>query len=181
MRAYIEIKGAVRSVRLKLFDNELQEIGGFTRESILRWLENVNYHRNYSLVGVLPVKDFHAVCGDIGIPWATEEGRLGLPSAPWLMRAYRGYIDIKGVAVDRHELTDSELQEIDEFTRENVSRWLKRWLDDDCDGVFWGALNYFEDDDFHAVCCDIEIPWAEEETRQKWDERFGDVWPNPKH
>jgi hypothetical protein len=82
------------------------------------------------------------------------------------------YIDIKGVAVDRHELTDSELQEIGEFTRENVSRWLKAWLKRDCNRVFWGALNYFDDDDFHAVCGDIDIPWADEDTKRKWDERF---------
>jgi len=82
------------------------------------------------------------------------------------------YIDIKGAGADRHEFTDRELREIGEFTRENILRWLKRWLKADCDGAFWGALNYFEDDDFHAVCGDIDIPWADDETKRKWDKAF---------
>jgi hypothetical protein len=69
-------------------------------------------------------------------------------------------------------LNGSELQEIGEFTRENVLKWLKAWLRADCNGVFWGALDYFEDDDFHAVCGDIDIPWANEDTKRMWDERF---------
>ena len=71
MRAYIEIAGTTGSLRYEFHDYELRSIGEFTRENILRWLEN-SYIAN-SVVGLLPVRDFHAVCGDIEIPWATKE------------------------------------------------------------------------------------------------------------
>src|SRR5215471_16421666 len=99
-----------------------------------------------------------------GIQTILKHGNLSVTEG----NVMRAYIDIKGVAVDRHELTDSELQEIGEFTRENVLRWLKAWLREDCNGFFWGALNYFEDDDFHAVCGDTDIPWANEDTKRQW-------------
>ena len=85
---------------------------------------------------------------------------------PRFTRSVAGaYIDVMGVAIDRHELTNRELQEIGEFTRENVLRWLKGWLREN----FSRETYYFMDDDFHAVCGDIDIPWAKEENRQAWD------------
>jgi hypothetical protein len=40
-----------------------------SRENVRKWLEN----RVGPDSGFYPV-DFHAVCGDIDIPWATKEG-----------------------------------------------------------------------------------------------------------
>jgi len=42
------------------------------------WMES---HTDPGWVGILHVGDFHAVCGDIDIPWATEEARLLFMSA----------------------------------------------------------------------------------------------------
>jgi hypothetical protein len=46
-------------------------IGKFTRENVRTWLEN---HTHGLDAGFWPV-DFHAVCGDLDIPWETKEGR----------------------------------------------------------------------------------------------------------
>jgi hypothetical protein len=70
-RAYIEI---VRETTVgyecpTLWDR--WRIGKFTRENVADWL----YRRARGPdSGFCPV-DFHAVCGDIDIPWATKEGR----------------------------------------------------------------------------------------------------------
>lgn len=71
IRAYIEIVGevAVWDTKLTLWDRF--RIGKFTRENVAKWLDT---HTGMD-PGFYP-KDFHAVCGDIDIPWATEEGRL---------------------------------------------------------------------------------------------------------
>lgn len=66
---YIEVVGSVTawSLQLTLWDRCM--IGKFTRENVEMWLAN---H-----VGLDPgfyPEDFHAVCGDIEIPWATKEG-----------------------------------------------------------------------------------------------------------
>lgn len=71
MDAYIEIVGAVAVWRCELHSSDLCFIGEFTRENVLRWMENYNFE-----VGVYGQEDFHAVCGDIDIPWATEKARL---------------------------------------------------------------------------------------------------------
>ena len=71
--AYIEIIGDRMSGRHDLQDWELRSIGEFTRENVTAWLESRN---GADWVGVTPAKDFHAVCGEIEIPWATERHRL---------------------------------------------------------------------------------------------------------
>ena len=71
MRAYIESVGAVMILRYELTDGELHNIGKFTRANVSMWMES---HTDPGWVGILPVEDFHAVCGDIAIPWATKEG-----------------------------------------------------------------------------------------------------------
>jgi hypothetical protein len=72
MTAYIEYLGAIAVGRRDLDDEELRSLGEFTRENVVRWFDS---HRGPDWVGVCPVEDFHAVCGDIDLPWATEEGR----------------------------------------------------------------------------------------------------------
>jgi len=72
-RAYIEIMGAVMLTRCELTLSDLREIGEFTRENVLAWMES---RTSPDWVGVLHVQDFHAVCGHIDIPWATEEAKL---------------------------------------------------------------------------------------------------------
>ena len=70
--AYIEVVGGIGIWLRELASWNLREIGEFTRENVLRWMES---HTGPEWVGVLPVEDFHAVCGDIDIPWSTEKGR----------------------------------------------------------------------------------------------------------
>ena len=65
----IEIVGDVTAWSLKLTFWDRRKIGKFTRENVATWLEN----RTRSDPGFSPV-DFHTVCGDIDIPWATKEG-----------------------------------------------------------------------------------------------------------
>jgi len=72
MRAYIEFVGGVAVYRHELTDSELREIGRFTRGNVLMWLKS---HTTLDWDGFLPIEDFHAVCGDIDIPWATEEAK----------------------------------------------------------------------------------------------------------
>jgi hypothetical protein len=67
--AYIEILGAVVVYRQELTNSDLSAIGEFTKENILRWIE---YHLGNALIGILPVEDFHAVSGDVDLPWATK-------------------------------------------------------------------------------------------------------------
>jgi hypothetical protein len=69
MNAYIEIVGEITVWGIKLTLWDRFRIGKFTRENVAAWLEN----RTRMDPGFYPV-DFHAVCGDIDIPWATKEG-----------------------------------------------------------------------------------------------------------
>jgi len=79
MNAYIEIVGVVALSRHELTNSDLRQIGEFTRENVSAWMES---HKGPDWIGILPVKDFHVVCGDnsrlrdTDIPWATEKGRL---------------------------------------------------------------------------------------------------------
>ena len=73
MRAYIDFEGGICRGRHELTDSELREIGEFTRENVLAWMES---RTSPDWVGVLHVQDFHAFCGHIDIPWATEEAKL---------------------------------------------------------------------------------------------------------
>ena len=67
-------------------------------------------------------------------------------------------------AAVRYELTDSDLREIDEFTRDNVLTWMESHKGVDWfDILTWGPIH-----DFHAVCGDIDIGWRAEEGRSFW-------------
>ena len=70
MRAYIDYLGGIGIGRYELDADELSEIGKFTRENIVEWF---NSHSGPTWVGILPLHDFYAVCGDIHIPWATTD------------------------------------------------------------------------------------------------------------
>ncbi len=74
MSAYIEILSTFVQSRHELSKADLCFIGEFTRENISSWLEIGNCLDGW--VGIYGYEDFHAVCGDIDIPWATEESRL---------------------------------------------------------------------------------------------------------
>lgn len=67
---YIEVVGGIGIHRydFELTDEELNRIGEFTRENVAKWIES------NSGEGDFPIDDFHAVCDDIEIPWATKEG-----------------------------------------------------------------------------------------------------------
>jgi CheY-like chemotaxis protein len=72
-KPYVELVGGIALSRHEMNNDDLCFIGEFTRENVLRWM---NSHRGPDWVGILPVDDFHAVCGDIDIPWAKEAARL---------------------------------------------------------------------------------------------------------
>jgi hypothetical protein len=67
---YIEILGPIASYRRELHPFDLWAIGEFTQENISSWLKRG--HCLDGWVGIYGCEDFHAVCGDIDIPWATE-------------------------------------------------------------------------------------------------------------
>jgi hypothetical protein len=73
-------------------------------------------------------------------------------------------------AAFRHYLTDSDLQEIGEFTRENVTRF------SNSRNRPYGWAEYTPVLDIHAVCGDIDIPWAVETIRQEWSRHFPQGW-----
>jgi hypothetical protein len=68
-RPYIEIVGGIGVYRCNLNQADLRSIGEFTRFNVARWVYN-------HLGPEDSMEDFHAVCGDIDIPWDTEEARL---------------------------------------------------------------------------------------------------------
>jgi hypothetical protein len=73
MRAYIEIRSAFVHCRRDLSKADLCFIGEFTPENISSWLDRGNCLDGY--VGIYGWEDFHAVCGDIDIPWGSgKEG-----------------------------------------------------------------------------------------------------------
>jgi hypothetical protein len=67
MKAYTEIVGDISISRCNLNKADLRHIGAFTRWRVAQWL----YNR--SMGG--GIGDFHAVCGDIDIPWDTEAAK----------------------------------------------------------------------------------------------------------
>jgi len=71
MRAYIEILSEHTAARHELHPFHLCFIGEFTRENISSFLNRGNFFET----GIYGWVDFHAVCGDIDIPWATEDGK----------------------------------------------------------------------------------------------------------
>jgi len=57
-------------------------------------------------------------------------------------------------ATTQYELSDSDLCGIGEFTRGNVLAWIEGQKGVDWIEVLtWGPIY-----DFHAVCCDVDIP-----------------------
>lgn len=77
-----------------------------------------------------------------------------------LERVRRAYVEVVGAiwmptttAATRYELSGYDLENIGEFTRENVDKWLSTHAGD-----------FQSIQDFHAVCGEAEIPWADEES-----------------
>jgi hypothetical protein len=87
------------------------------------------------------------------------------------------YIDfVGGIGMRRHYLTDIELREIGRFTRENILKWFhsdRHTTPKTNDWAGWLPLfdwvGMLPVQDFHAVCGDIDIPWATEEAKQMWE------------
>jgi hypothetical protein len=89
MSAYISIVGPVACYGFELTDDDLSEIGEFTKEKVSKWIkssysccvfeagwmESPHAHSLFQ-VAIYGCDDFHAVCGDIDIPWAKEESKL---------------------------------------------------------------------------------------------------------
>jgi hypothetical protein len=72
MSAYVEIVSAVSLWRFELTDDDLREIEEFTRENVSRWMDSSHSHTLFE-IGIYGYEDFHAVCGDIDIPWVKGE------------------------------------------------------------------------------------------------------------
>ncbi len=72
MTQYIEILATHTTYGGELRPFDLWAIGEFTRENIVSWLKRG--HCFDGMPGIYGFEDFHAVCGDIDIPWTTEEG-----------------------------------------------------------------------------------------------------------
>jgi hypothetical protein len=72
--AHIDVIGSFSMRRIQLYPWTTQAIGEFTRENIQKWLEYESAWNPEPLAGDL-LGDFHAVCGDLDIPWATEEAK----------------------------------------------------------------------------------------------------------
>jgi hypothetical protein len=67
---YVEIVGKQHVLyRVELWGPP--NVGKFTRENVARWLDKTG---DYA-VGIYGWVDFHAVCGSLDIPWATEESK----------------------------------------------------------------------------------------------------------
>ena len=78
MAAYIDIVSEHVMNRKALSEEDLQEIGDFKREHVVRWLNDGGPSAPHIFrfdLGVYGWKDFHVVCGDVDIPWATEEAK----------------------------------------------------------------------------------------------------------
>jgi hypothetical protein len=69
MKAYIEIVDSLAAYRKDLTEADLRHIGDFTIWGVAQWMYNKGYY------GVYGCEGFHAVCGDIDIPWTTEKAR----------------------------------------------------------------------------------------------------------
>src|SRR6267154_3137903 len=79
-KCYIEMVGSIRTWSLKLTIWDRWCIGEFTRENVADWLVDYtcnhhypfSHHYGFDDHEDFPV-DFHAVCGDMDIPWTTKE------------------------------------------------------------------------------------------------------------
>jgi hypothetical protein len=67
-KPYVEIIGGISMYRSNLTQADLRHIGEFTRWRVAQWLYDPQGPED-------SFKDFHAVCGDIDIPWDKEESR----------------------------------------------------------------------------------------------------------
>lgn len=73
--AYVLILGKLwmpsvtASMRTDLRDYDLENIGEFTRENVEQWL--MTHSGDFS-----SVTDFCAVCGNVEIPWSSEENEM---------------------------------------------------------------------------------------------------------
>jgi hypothetical protein len=84
---------------------------------------------------------------------------------PYRMQRVRAaYVEVLGTiwmpmttAGTRYELSNYDLENIGEFTRENVDQWL---------GTHAGDFSSVKD--FHAVCGEQEIPWESEENELEY-------------
>lgn len=73
-KRYLEIASEITTWRMDLTLWNVFRIGEFTRENVSDWLADYTTKHHGLDAAFWPV-DFHAVCGDIDIPWATKEGR----------------------------------------------------------------------------------------------------------
>jgi hypothetical protein len=74
----------------------------------------------------------------------------------------QAYIEILSEhTLDKRELRKHNLWAIGEFTRENIASWLNRGP--------WFELDIYGWVDFHAVCGDIDIPWATEKAKNDYE------------
>lgn len=86
-------------------------------------------------------------------------------TAPYTMRRVRvAYVLILGKlwmpmcdASQRQDLSNYDLENIGEFTRENVEQWLMTHSGD-----------FSSVTDFYAVCGDVEIPWSSEDNEMAY-------------
>ena len=81
-------------------------------------------------------------------------------------RVRSAFVDVVGPiwmppiqAASTYKLSDYDLENIGEFTRENIERWL-------CTHA--GDFQYVTD--FHAVCGTTEIQWASEESELQFSD-----------
>jgi len=158
-KAYVDCIGTyARGPHRELSENDLREIGDFTRENVGRWLDK---HVNpITWEGDCWI-DFHAVYGDTVLPWATEEGKEQEKMPPYRTKgdAMHPYIEVLGaVYAWRIYPFENGLRKIGPFTRENISRYLNSYPEVSTYG--WV--------DFHAVSDTIDIPWLSEESRNKY-------------
>jgi hypothetical protein len=69
---YVDVISHFMCARRVLSVFDVPEIGEFTRENVLAWLDT---RGSGEWIGLLPAEDFQAVCGDIEIPWAKEQSQ----------------------------------------------------------------------------------------------------------
>ncbi len=71
--AYVEVVSSTIRLRHDFCYRDLREIGEFTRDNVLAWMNAGagGWRTSWEAVGI--IEDFHAVCGDIDIPWADPE------------------------------------------------------------------------------------------------------------
>jgi hypothetical protein len=91
-------------------------------------------------------------------------------SEPFVMRRVRsayviilGKMWMGGIASMQKDLSDHDLENIEEFNRENVEEWLTSHSGD-----------FQEVIDFRAVCGETEIDWESEDNESAYLDTLGD-------